>query len=140
MSTEHDLSTALERTSLIIEEFKIDTLGPRVRACRDLLARGNILEVGVWGRFKAGKSSFLNALVGKNVLPVGVLPVTSVITKLGYGPEEKAVVRFLTGERWVSPVPAIAFFVSEIKNPGNEKRMATLAWGLRNPSRGPPFP
>ena len=34
------------------------------------------LEVAVVGEFKRGKSSLLNALVGREVLPVGVLPQT----------------------------------------------------------------
>jgi dynamin family protein len=37
------------------------------------------------GQFKRGKSTLLNALVGRPLLPTGVVPVTSVPTVLRYG-------------------------------------------------------
>src|ERR1035441_6578997 len=43
------------------------------------------ISVAVLGRFKAGKSSFLNHFIGRNVLPVGVVPVTAVVTVIRYG-------------------------------------------------------
>jgi small GTP-binding protein len=39
------------------------------------------------GEFNAGKSAFINALVGANVMPEGVTPTTSVINLLRYGAE-----------------------------------------------------
>ena len=41
----------------------------------------------VVGEFNAGKSAFINALVGSEVMPEGVTPTTSVINVLRYGPE-----------------------------------------------------
>lgn len=41
----------------------------------------------VVGEFNAGKSAFINALVGADVMPEGVTPTTSVINQLRYGPE-----------------------------------------------------
>jgi len=43
------------------------------------------LHVAVLGQMKRGKSSFINALLGADVLPTGVLPVTAVITEIKYG-------------------------------------------------------
>ena len=37
------------------------------------------------GEFNAGKSAFINALVGAEVMPEGVTPTTSVINLLRYG-------------------------------------------------------
>ncbi len=41
----------------------------------------------VAGEFNSGKSTFLNALLGAQVLPEGVTPTTDAITLLKYGPE-----------------------------------------------------
>jgi small GTP-binding protein len=41
----------------------------------------------VVGEFNAGKSAFINALIGADVMPEGVTPTTSVINLLRYGPE-----------------------------------------------------
>jgi hypothetical protein len=40
----------------------------------------------VLSEFKRGKSSLANTIVGAEVLPTGVLPLTSVVTRLRYGP------------------------------------------------------
>lgn len=45
------------------------------------------LVVPVIGAFSAGKSSLLNALMGCEVLPVGIAPETELATELRYSPE-----------------------------------------------------
>ncbi len=48
------------------------------------------LTVVVMGEFSAGKSSFLNRLLGTDALPVAILPKTATITRLVYGASEAA--------------------------------------------------
>src|SRR6185503_8821680 len=43
------------------------------------------LLVAVMGEFNAGKSSFVNALVGEEVAPTGVTPTTATVNALRYG-------------------------------------------------------
>jgi|GEM_PF-2346340 GTPase Era involved in 16S rRNA processing len=45
------------------------------------------ITVAIMGEFSAGKSSFLNRLLGVNALPVSVLPKTATLTRLVYGTE-----------------------------------------------------
>jgi small GTP-binding protein len=54
------------------------------RAAEHLIA---LFLLVVVGEFNAGKSAFINALVGAEVMPEGVTPTTSVINLLRYGPE-----------------------------------------------------
>lgn len=49
------------------------------------------------GRFSAGKSRLLNNLIGHDVLPSGVRETTPVLTYIGYGEENIALVHDLTG-------------------------------------------
>ncbi|HTV76121.1 MAG TPA: dynamin family protein, partial [Candidatus Baltobacteraceae bacterium] len=84
------------------------------------------IDVAVFGRFKAGKSSFLNHLTGRNVLPIGVVPLTAVITRLRFGPSERAEVRFLNGKKKEIPLNDIRFYVGEDKNPNNEKQVESV--------------
>lgn len=56
------------------------------------LARGKITLV-VLGEFNHGKSSVVNALLGDDVLPVGITPTTAVITHLVYGAEAKVTIK-----------------------------------------------
>lgn len=52
------------------------------------------LSVAVVGEFNAGKSSFINALLGEVVAPVGVLPTTATLNRLVWAPD-----RFVRIER-----------------------------------------
>jgi small GTP-binding protein len=54
------------------------------RAAEHLIA---LFLLVVVGEFNAGKSAFINALVGSEVMPEGVTPTTSVINLLRYGAE-----------------------------------------------------
>ncbi len=45
------------------------------------------LAVAVVGEFNAGKSSFINALLGEVVAPVGVLPTTATLNRLVWAPD-----------------------------------------------------
>ena len=54
------------------------------RAAEHLIA---LFLLVVVGEFNAGKSAFINALVGAEVMPEGVTPTTSVINLLRFGPE-----------------------------------------------------
>ena len=82
--------------------------------------------MAVFGRFKAGKSSFLNHLTGQAVLPIGVVPLTAVITRLRYRPGKRTEVRFLDGRVETVPVSDIGLFVGENENPENRKQVAAV--------------
>jgi GTP-binding protein EngB required for normal cell division len=116
----------LERLSILVEELKLDTLRPQIAACRHQLQAGGGIDVAVFGRFKAGKSSFLNHLTGRDILPIGVVPLTAVITRLRFGPVERAEARFVDGRAEVIPVADIGLFVSENENPENGKHVASV--------------
>jgi len=117
----------LERITAIADELKLPSLQPQIAACRKQF-NGNShgIDVAVFGRFKAGKSSFLNHLTGRAVLPIGVVPLTAVITRLRYGPVERAAVCFLHGDKKEIPLQEIPLYVGEDKNPNNEKQVALV--------------
>lgn len=121
-----DLQRIVGRLAELVEEFSLANLQPHLAACRQLLQRRDGIDVAVLGRFKAGKSSFLNHLVGRPVLPIGVVPLTAVITRLRYGPLERAEVRFLDGRVSSLPLRDINLYVDEKLNPDNQKRVASV--------------
>lgn len=116
----------LQQLAGVAEEWKLVHLQPQIAACRRLLAARNGIDVAVFGRFKAGKSSFLNHLAGRAVLPIGVVPLTAVLTRLRYGAVERAWVKFLNGAtREISPTD-IARYVTESQNPANRQEVAAV--------------
>ena len=55
------------------------------------------MKVAITGQFSSGKSTFLNALLSKDVLPTGVTPVTSKVNYIRYGEEFKLQVHYYDG-------------------------------------------
>lgn len=120
------LTHAVECVEAIRRTFGVESLAPQLAACEELLGGGGVVDVAVLGQFKAGKSSFLNGLIGGAVVPVDVLPSTAVVTRIGHGPMERAVVHRLSGEALEIPISRLAEFVTERGNPANEKRVAVV--------------
>jgi hypothetical protein len=50
-------------------------------------------QLAVVGQFSRGKTTLMNALLGGAYLPMGALPMTSVITTVRYGGQPRAMVR-----------------------------------------------
>ena len=75
---------------------------------------------------KRGKSSFINALLGAEVLPTGVLPVTAAITEIKYGPTPCATILRTTGQREEVGISTLADYITEAGNPGNKRQVASV--------------
>jgi ribosome biogenesis GTPase A len=73
----------------------------------------------VLGEFKRGKSTLINALLERDVLPVGVVPLTSVVTAIGAGDRDKLVIRYTDGHEDERPLHELALYVTEARNPEN---------------------
>jgi GTP-binding protein EngB required for normal cell division len=116
----------LERVSGLADDLKLASLQPQIAACRKQFNGCHGIDVAVFGRFKAGKSSFLNHLTGRNILPIGVVPLTAAITRLRYGPNEKVEVHFLNHGAKPIPPDEIGLYVGENENPNNQKQVASV--------------
>jgi GTPase SAR1 family protein len=92
---------------------------------RDKLA-GATFNLVVAGQFKRGKSTLINALLGEPVLPVGVVPLTSVVTAIQYGASPLATVELGQGEVRELPISALEHYVTERGNPRNIKQVGRV--------------
>ena len=122
---------ALSRLAHIAEELGESSTATDIQ---QLLARINEgrFFVACVGQFKRGKSTLLNALVAEQVLPTGVVPVTSVPTVLRFGAEHSA--RVLMCGKWQTVQPQeLAQYVSEELNPENKKRVEGVEVFLPSP-------
>jgi GTP-binding protein EngB required for normal cell division len=108
------------------DRLHIASLKRRIDICAALLEENPPIDVAILGQFKAGKSSFINSLLGKPILPTGVVPVTTVITRLQYGPGERAAVTHFDGSRVEIPLEKLADFTSEVGNPDNGKNVEVV--------------
>jgi len=94
-------------------------------ALRGRLA-GQRLRVLVAGEAKRGKSTLVNALLGRAVLPVGVTPLTALATTVRYGRDEGVSTVFRDGRVESFPLSALGDLVTERGNPGNRRNLASV--------------
>ncbi len=96
-------------------------------ASRDLLMRlaDDRFNLMLVGRFSRGKSTLINAILGRAYLPTGILPLTSVITTVRYGSRTQVVLNFNDRRlRQEIPLASLAEYVTQQENPGNVKNVA----------------
>jgi small GTP-binding protein len=58
------------------------------------MERSRPVRVAIVGEFNAGKSTFINALIGAEIAPTGVLPTTATLHHLRYAPDPFARIQF----------------------------------------------
>jgi GTP-binding protein EngB required for normal cell division len=98
------------------------------RAFQEILAAlaEDRFNLAVVGPFSRGKSTLMNAILGVDTLPTGVLPHTSVVTTVTYGSRPRAIIRC---EGWSFgqeiSLAELPDYVSERGNPGNRRKVVT---------------
>jgi GTP-binding protein EngB required for normal cell division len=121
----HALERAINRQGLV--EFR-----PALRTIIDRLET-NALEIAVFGRVSCGKSSLLNQIVGQDLLPVGVNPITAVPTRLSYGCDPRATAWFADRKPEQFGIERLAEFVTEQHNPSNAQHVTRIVVELPAP-------
>jgi small GTP-binding protein len=81
----------------------------------------NSFNLVVIGQFKRGKTTFINAILGRDLLPTAIIPLTSIITVLKYG--ETLSIRIFFNNNAVKEIELneLASYITEKHNPKNEK-------------------
>jgi len=83
--------------------------------------RTDTFNLVVVGQFKRGKTSLINALLGNEILPVSVVPLTSIVTIMTYGEALRAMVHFNDDRTAEISPESIHEYVTEKGNPKNAK-------------------
>lgn len=102
---EQVLSGLAEYRGFYSQEYYLD-FENRISRLREQLAaaqeEGRLLKIGIVGEVKAGKSSFLNALIfqGEDILPKAGTPMTAALTKISYSPQPMAKIVFYSRKDW----------------------------------------
>ena len=84
-----------------IQDF-IDKSRRTEEHAEEIMNKNRDLKIGIVGQVKAGKSSFLNAMIfdGKDILPKAATPMTAALTKIDYADEQTAKVVFYSKRDW----------------------------------------
>ena len=83
------------------------------------------VTIAVIGQFKRGKTTMVNSILGRKLLPVGIVPITAAVTRILYGPD-RSVVYFKNGLAEEVPVEELHGYISEQENPDNARGVAEV--------------
>ncbi|MGH9741360.1 MAG: dynamin family protein [Candidatus Acidiferrum sp.] len=122
----------LEKIERVVTKRGLVEFRSTIAGIADRLEDQN-LEIAVFGRVSAGKSSLLNAIIEEEILPVGVMPITAVPTRIRFGRPTKLTVWFAERPLQTFEINRLIEFASEKENPRNEKRVARIVLELPSP-------
>ena len=120
----HVLS-ALAEVADAADRPRVDELLRRLEA--------DVFRVLVAGEAKRGKSTLINALLGQEVLPTGVVPLTAIPTTVAHGPVPELLLTLAHRRREARPLTELADYVTEAGNPRNRRGVSTVEVRLPAP-------
>lgn len=97
----------------LLDEKFLPSVGLKSLFNKLLRRSGYPMEVAIVGQFSSGKSTFLNALLSKDVLPTGITPVTSKVNYINYAKEYKLKVTYNSGADEYHPLESISNFTDQ---------------------------
>jgi GTP-binding protein EngB required for normal cell division len=121
-TNERELLKSIER---VVNETGLVEFRSSIAAILDRM-EDKTFEIAVFGRVSSGKSSLLNGILGMDILPVGVTPITAVPTRIRFGPKAELDVRFAERQPIVTEIGCLPEFATEQQNPGNSKHVSRL--------------
>lgn len=83
-------------------------------------------RVAVIGEFKRGKSSLINALLGAEILPTDILPLTAAVNRIVYGNEKSILIRYKDGHTQKAEIQELSAFTTKA-----DEQAAQIAAGIQ---------
>ncbi|CAA6807877.1 MAG: Putative ATP /GTP binding protein [uncultured Sulfurovum sp.] len=84
------------------------------------------IEIAIVGQFSSGKSTFLNALLSKDILPTGITPVTSKVTYINFGERYEMKVTYVSGKSVFLPITEMESYLDQRKSTIKDIKYLTL--------------
>jgi GTPase Era involved in 16S rRNA processing len=97
-SAKKEIVSRFQQLAAVAEGVGMVTLARDIRTTRIPKLESERFHLVVLGEFNHGKSTFVNALLGADILPVGITPTTASINHVVYAPQPTARVVLLSGE------------------------------------------
>jgi small GTP-binding protein len=113
----------LEKISDICRSNNIKALENDIDSLKKLLGEEQFINIAVLGQFKAGKSSFINSILGQKILPTGIVPVTNVVTIVENCQNLEVFVYFTDNTVKKIMPEQLKYWISEEENSKNQKNV-----------------
>jgi GTP-binding protein EngB required for normal cell division len=109
----------------VVNQYGLVEFRPALATVVDRL-ESRSFEIAMFGRVSSGKSSLLNHIIGQDILPVGVTPITAVPTRIVHGPEARITVWLADRNPEHLSIDRLAEFVTEQRNPSNRQHVTRI--------------
>jgi tetratricopeptide (TPR) repeat protein len=119
-----DLAAAIDAVTRFSEEHALSDVARRARALRDELDRPLLLAV--LGEFNAGKSTLINAFIGAEVAPMGIVPTTATLNVLRGGAERRVRLVLHDGSTREGGYEQLAALLEEAESTGVDRAEIVL--------------
>ncbi|RXH54212.1 dynamin family protein [Granulicella sibirica] len=122
---EFALVADLDRLQALAATIGMPDLAARTAEMRDRITTHKFI-IAVVGEFKRGKSTFINALLGKDILPADIAPASATINRITYGlvPSASVIFRGATEEQAID-IARLEHYVTKL-TPEAEAMAATV--------------
>ena len=88
-----ELATLLQESATVIKDLSMPQFSGNLKKLSQKV-HSDTFKIQLVGTFKNGKSTFINALLGEDILPTRSLPCTAVVSEVKYGDTKKAILHF----------------------------------------------
>lgn len=129
------LTADLQTLSIEAQRHGLDRLAEEAEALRARVEERRF-TVAVVGDFRRGKSTFINALLGRPILPSDVAPTTATVNRITYGTKPRVELHFHDGRPSEQiPVEELAEHVTKLSEAAEQRasaiREAVVTWPVR---------
>ena len=83
-----ELATLLQESATVIKDLSMPQFSGNLKKLSQKV-HSDTFKIQLVGTFKNGKSTFINALLGEDILPTRILPCTAVVSEVKYGDSKK---------------------------------------------------
>ena len=112
-----EILTVIKDIEALTEKESSET-DDRLLAVREQLI-SNSFNLVILGQFKRGKTTLINSLIGKEILPSSVVPLTSIVTILKFGEEVRCSIYMEDESEKEVGIEELSDYVTEKGNPKN---------------------
>ncbi len=116
----HDLRDKIQKLKLFSDDLKMDSLSKSLDEVLQKTATDGF-KVAVVGEFKRGKSTLINALLGKKILPADVMPTTAAINMVTYGPKPGVLLIYKDGTKEEVGIDSLSDYVTKLTDEAEER-------------------
>ena len=96
------VNTGIDNLFQICKKLDLESHAGALEEVGDRL-RNHVFRVGIMGEFKRGKSTVINALLGKEVVPADILPCSATLNRIVWDSVSHARINFKKDENGVTP-------------------------------------